>query len=119
MQRHWRLRRTEDFARLRATGRVRRHPFLILSVAPNHLSHNRYGFVTSKRLGKAVVRSRIRRLLREVVRRAHPYLTPGFDLVFVARPPIVGQTYQAIDKTVVSSLKKAGLWQSPAGEQKK
>ena len=65
MQRRLRLRRKDDFARLRQHGRVWRHHMLILSVTPNGLTHNRYGFVTSKHLGKAVVRNRTRRLLRE------------------------------------------------------
>jgi ribonuclease P protein component len=118
MQRHLRLRRKADFAYLRQHGRVWRHPFLILSVAPNGLTHNRYGFVTSKQLGKAVTRNRVRRLLHEVVRHAHPYLVPGHDLAFIARGAIVGQPYQAIDQAVTTSLQQAGLWAVPPGDEK-
>ncbi|MBN1202731.1 MAG: ribonuclease P protein component [Anaerolineae bacterium] len=108
-----RLRRKEDFAHLRKTGRVWRHPFLILSVAPNQLAHNRYGFVTSKRLGKAVTRTLTRRLLREAIRRLHPVLAPGYDLVLIARAPIVGQPYQAICEAVQSCLQQTELWPPP------
>lgn len=116
MQRYLRLRRQEDFRRLRSAGRVWRHPFFILSVIPNGLPHNRYGFVVSKQLGKAVVRNRVRRLLREAVRHVHPDLAPGYDMALIARGPVVGQPYHAISGAVVSVLQQAGLWQSLPGE---
>ncbi|NDJ78271.1 MAG: ribonuclease P protein component [Chloroflexi bacterium] len=110
MQRHLRLRRQEDFASLRAHGQVWRHRLLILSVLPNGLPHNRYGFVTSKQLGHAVVRNRVRRLLREAVRGADPYLLPGHDMVFVARRTIASQPFAVVDEAVTSSLQRSGLW---------
>lgn len=117
MQRHLRLRRKEDFAHLRQTGHVWRHPLLLLSVTPNGLSHNRYGFVTSRQLGGAVVRNRIRRMLREVMRHAHPQLVQGYDMALIARGPIVGQPYQAIDDAIMTSLQRAGLWRLQGEQQ--
>jgi len=109
MQRPLRLRRKEDFARLRTSGQVWRHPFVIMSAAPNALPHNRYGFIIGKRLGNAVRRNRIRRLLREAVRQAHPVLAQGYDVVFIAREAIAGQDLAAIRAAVVSCLQRAGL----------
>ena len=111
MQRHLRLRRREDFHRLRATGRVWRHPFFMLSVTPNGLPYNRYGFVISKQLGNAVVRNGIRRRLRESMRHAHPYLVSGYDMALIARTPVVGQSYRVVNQAVVTLLQQAGLWQ--------
>lgn len=117
MQRHLRLRRNDDFARLRATGQVWRHPFLILSVVSNGLPHNRYGFITSKHLGKAVVRNRIRRRLREAVRQAHPCIKPGHDIAVIARESIDGQPYHAVSDALKATLQQAGLWMSTPREQ--
>jgi ribonuclease P protein component len=114
MQRHLRLRRKQDFARLRQQGRTWRHPFVIVSVTPNELPHNRYGFVTGKSLGKAVVRNYIRRILREIVREVHAQLRQGYDIAFIARPAIVGQPFQVVRQTVHTLLQNAGLWQSSA-----
>jgi ribonuclease P protein component len=116
MQRYLRLRRQDDFRRLRSIGRVWRHPFFILSVTANGLPHNRYGFVISTQLGNAVVRNRIRRLLREAVRHAHPDLAPGYDMALIARGPVVGQPYPAVSEAVPRVLQQAGLWQSSPGE---
>jgi ribonuclease P protein component len=109
MERRLRLRRSEDYARLRREGRRYQHHALALSMVENNLSHNRYGFVTSKRVGKAVARNRVRRLLREVLRSLHPHLRDGFDVVVVARPAIVGQRYADVQRIVEGLAQQAGL----------
>jgi ribonuclease P protein component len=109
MQQRFRLRRNEDFARLRRDGRTYRHPLLSLTFAPNGLSHNRYGFVTSRHLGMAVVRNRVRRQLRESVRLHHAEIRVGFDLVFIARQPIVGQPFLVVQRIVSELAQRAGL----------
>jgi len=116
MQRRLRLRRTDDFARLRAAGRVWRHPWLVLSMTTNGLPHNRYGFVTSKQVGGAAARNRVRRVLREAVRQLHPRLRPGHDLALIARSPIVGQPSAEVWRVVETLTQRAGLLETP-GEQ--
>ena len=109
MRKRFRLRRAEDFARLRRIGRRYHHPLLSLSLAPNGLTHNRYGFVTTKRLGKAVTRNRVRRLLRESVRLLHTDLVSGFDLVIIARPAVVGKSFPVIQQAIEETLRRAGI----------
>ena len=110
MQRHLRLRRAEDFSRLRRVGKTHPHRFLVLSCTPNELTHNRYGFIVSKHLGKAVRRNRIRRRLREIVRALDPQLTPGFDVVLIARQPLAEQPFDAIVRTVNELFRRAELF---------
>lgn len=109
MQRRFRLHHTGDFARLRREGQAYRHPLMILNLASNTLSHNRYGFIISKRLGNAVVRNRTRRLMREAVRQLHPQFQPGFDVIMVARPALVGQPFITVLRTVNGLFSRAGL----------
>src|SRR3989304_1234240 len=78
-----RLRRRKDFDTVFQEGHVLANRLLVLRTAPNELPPNRYGFVTSKRLGKAVVRNRVRRPLRESVRSLAAQ--PGWDVVVSAR----------------------------------
>ncbi len=104
-----RLARSEDFARLRLEGQTFRGRFMLINVAPNTLSHNRYGLVTSKRLGGAVVRNRVRRLIREGLRQTTPQMRVGWDVVLVAHPSIVGQSLVEIMRAFDTLARQAGL----------
>lgn len=110
MQRPLRLRASADFERVRVQGRSWRHPFLTLAAASNNLDHNRYGFVTSRRLGSAVVRNRVRRLLREITRQATAQLQPGFDIVLITRNEIVDQPYNKVNEALDQLFKRANLY---------
>jgi len=109
MQRRLRLRRAADFRRLRETGSSHANRYLVLSVAPNDLSHNRYGIITTRRLGTAVARNRARRRIREAIRHWHPLIAPGYDMVFIARQPAVHCAYPELLNAMQSLLQRAGL----------
>ena len=111
MQRHLRLRRAEHFHRLRQVGKTHPHRLLVLSYTPNELTYNRYGFIVSKHLGKAVARNRIRRRLREVVRALDPQLIPGYDVVLIARQPLAEQPFDVLMRTVHELFRRAELFQ--------
>lgn len=98
MHRRLRLRHRRDFTRLRQSGTVCSVPGLRLSYLPNELTNNRYGFVVGKRMGNAVKRNRIRRLLRESVRLLHPRLQQGFDMAIIAHPNLRDKTFDDIQQ---------------------
>ena len=91
-----RLRRPADFADIWAHGRFYRHSALVLALRANGLSHNRYGFVTGKRLGTAVVRNRAKRRLRAAIGQLHVGLLPGYDIVVIARPMVLTQPFNEL-----------------------
>jgi ribonuclease P protein component len=95
VQRKFRLTRSEDFKRVRRTGKSYAHPLVVLVVqACNMCEHVRVGVTAGKTTGTAVHRNRAKRLLREAMR---PYLStfaPGLDLILIARPPLVTATLQ-------------------------
>ncbi|MCC6612049.1 MAG: ribonuclease P protein component [Anaerolineae bacterium] len=109
MDARFRLRRREDFARLRRHGHTYRRPWLSLSVVQNEVGHNRYGFITSKQLGKAVTRNRVRRVLREVIRLRHADVQPGFDILWIARSGLVGKPWPVVVQMVDELYRQAGL----------
>lgn len=96
LKRQFRLRQRSDFARLKQVGRVRQTPMLLVSIAPNTLPNNRYGIVTARRIGSAVKRNRVRRLIREALRYRQPQIKSSYDVVIVAKSPIVGQTLMQV-----------------------
>jgi len=112
MQRRYRLRNAQDFARQRREGRIFRNRLMRMSVLSNELPHNRYGFVVSKQLGNAVTRNRVRRLLREALRLLHPAIKPGYDVVIIARRELVGQSFTTVQSVARELLLQAQLVES-------
>ena len=102
-----RLRKDSQFANVRAQGKTWACESVVLKAIPNGLPWNRYGFVTSKRLGNAVVRNRIKRRLREIVRSAPT--RDGWDLVFIARQGSKTANYQQLLSSVMKVLHRAHL----------
>lgn len=81
-----RLSRSADFERAYRRGQSAGNRYLVLYVFPREPGdHPRLGVSVSRRLGGAVVRNRVKRLLREAFRTA-PELPTGRDYVAVARP---------------------------------
>jgi ribonuclease P protein component len=107
MRRQFRLRRRSDFDAIFEKGRAWNNNLLVLRVLPNNLTLNRYGFVTSRRLGKAVVRNKVRRRLREIVRTL-PVKT-GVDVVISAKTAAAQADFQQLKRAVVDLLKRANL----------
>jgi ribonuclease P protein component len=107
MRRELRLRRGKDFDAVFRQGRAWHNELLVLRSIPNALEHNRYGFITSKRLGKAVVRNRVKRRLRESVRVLPA--NPGWDVVVSAKGKAAEADFKALNGAVVHLLERAGI----------
>lgn len=109
MKRKYRLTKNEQFQRVRRHGRSWAHPLLVLCALPNGLAHSRFGFAISQRIGKATLRNRVKRLIREATRLRQPAIAPGWDLVFIARGPIREADFSQVEAALVQLLKRARL----------
>src|SRR5436305_883077 len=104
----YRLTRSRDFVRARRSGRATGSQLMVLYVLPTRTPGTRIGFSVSKRVGKATVRNRVKRLMREAVRHHLHSLGPGQDLVFIARPGAAGASFSEVASTVGYLLRKSG-----------
>ena len=109
MKRQYRLRHNSDFRRVRQHGKSYASPIMVLAFLRNELNHNRFGFVVSKRLGKAVQRNKIKRRMREAVRHRISQIKPGFDVILIARKQINRATMRDISQTLDYLLEKGDL----------
>ena len=105
-----RLRRTSEYHRVKRDGFVRRGKLLILSaVEVEHCGSSRVGIVSSRRLGSAVVRNRLRRRLREIVRRHQHDLRQGLWIVLIARRDAAKANYRGLEDEWLRLAKRASI----------
>ena len=67
---------------------------------------HRLGITVSNKIGKAVVRNKVRRRLREIYRLHEGEMQRGCDLVFVARGRSVDATYAQLEQAVLKACKQ-------------
>ncbi len=82
---------------------------LVLYARKNRTAENRVGITVSKKLGKAHIRNRVRRRLREVYRLHEAQFQPGWDIVVVARTRAVDAPFAELTKAYLALAKKAGI----------
>ena len=93
------------FRRLRR-GRTGRGRFLAIRWLPTRHGKLRVGIVVSRKVGNAVVRNRVRRRLREILRRMH---LPAADLMVLARPEAADANFHELARDLMRALDKSGL----------
>lgn len=81
----------------------------MLVAAPNDLDHIRLGTAVSKRVGSAVVRNRVRRRIREIVRLRQHDLTPGFDILIIARPASASASWNDLCGAIEGLFRRARI----------
>ena len=81
----WRIRRRKDYLVVQSRGCRIHCAYFLMLLLPNGRSHTRVGITVSKKVGKAVVRNRVRRYVREVFRQNKAWFPPGHDVVVIAK----------------------------------
>jgi ribonuclease P protein component len=100
-----RLRRSAEFRHVRELARRGiAHPLLVMYVAPNDLGATRAGITVSRRVGKAVVRNRVRRRLSEALRARFDQLPANTDIVISARPASAAASWSELNAALDAVL---------------
>ncbi len=104
-----RLTKRGDFQEIFKQGKSVATKGLVLYILPNELGFNRSGFIASKKVGNAVIRNRIKRLLKEAYRSLSGEIISGFDLVFIARLPSAKYEYFQAAAETERVIRRSGL----------
>ena len=109
MQRKFRLTRSDDFKRVRQSGRSYAHPLVVLVARDSDQPRVRVGVAAGRTVGNAVYRNRAKRLLREAMRPLVAGIPAGWDLILIARPGLTTATLTDTRVALDSLLRRAGL----------
>ena len=109
MNRKFRLTRSADFKRVRGLGKSYAHPLIVLITLPNELEQPRIAVVAGRHVGKAVIRNRAKRLIRAAISPLITSIKPGWDILLIARKPIVDATYHDTEQALMILLHRAHL----------
>ena len=100
-----------EFRRLYQHGKSAVTPAMVIYCRRSKTGGSRLGITVSTKLGKAVVRNRIKRRLREVYRLSLPQLKPGYDVVLVGRARALDLPFPRLMDTFQRSCKKLAIWE--------
>ncbi|MFH1487164.1 MAG: ribonuclease P protein component [Chloroflexota bacterium] len=107
MRREERLKESAQFRQVLSQRQSWANSLFALKALPNQLPFNRYGLIVSRRVGSAVVRNRVKRLLREVIRMAPT--KKGWDIVFIARKASADADFNRVKEAVTSLFSQARI----------
>lgn len=109
MQRRFRLTRKSDIKRVRQEGRSLANAMLVLGYLPNQMNQNRAAVIAGRSVGGAVQRNYAKRRIRSVFQTLQPELNQGFDLVLIARKPMLDVEHRSVINGMRSLLQRAGI----------
>ena len=104
------IKENSDFKRAYYRGKSVVEKRLVIYFRKNKYGFNRLGLTVSPKIGCAVVRNRIRRLIKENYRVLQG-LNEGYDIVIVARSRSSNASFDEIGKDLAKGFKEAGLLQ--------
>jgi len=105
-----RLTQSAEFEHVKKNGRAQRGQLIVLSIVPaNGATPFRAGFITSRALGRAVLRNRVRRRLREIVRKHQREVVNGIWMVIIARASAARASHEQLEVEWLRLAKRASI----------
>jgi len=105
----YRISHQEDYQEIYKKGKKFNGRYIIIYIKGNKLHYNRFGIVTSKKVGNAVIRNRAKRQIRAVIQELNKVMIGSNDMVVIAKSNISESSYSVIKKDFCSIMRKAGL----------
>ncbi len=109
-----RLTRTSEFLKVKDKGQSCHGRLIVLSFLKTGDTQTRVGLITSRRVGNAVIRNRVRRRLREIIRLSRSRLKPGHWLVLIARKSAADATYASIEQEWLKLAARTFIFENDA-----
>lgn len=110
MKKKYRVKSEKDFQNAFQKGTSYANRQLVLYVYPKvGQVHFRVGFSVGKKMGNAVERNKIKRLLRHAVHELSPAIDNEYDYLLIARKDIINKNFYEIKKSLIHVMKIASI----------
>lgn len=109
MRQSARLTKSDEIQRVRLEGHTVAHPALVVGFLKNQCTRNRTAVIAGRSVGGAVQRNLAKRRMRSALQTYAEHLDQGYDLVLIARKPILTYPYAALQVALKSLLRRAEL----------
>jgi ribonuclease P protein component len=103
-----RLRKRPEFLNLSRWGKKTHSPNFVIITRPNDQGATRLGLTVSTKVGNAVVRNRLKRVLRECFRQNRHRISPTKDILIIAKKPAVELSFTEIESEFKKAVIDAG-----------
>lgn len=123
MRKQLRLRNRADFSRVYRSGKsFANSQFVVYISKQRNADPFRCGISASKKIGNAVVRNRMRRVIKEVVRKLEPKIAayaPQVDIIIIVRKPATLLSFAELEKSIQHVFRRAGLLEAARRVEKR
>ena len=105
------LKKDSDFRKVYKHGKSFANRYLVMYILNNKSENSRIGISVSKKVGKAIIRNKVRRRIKEAYRvNIDENVKYGYDIVFIARVAIKDAEYKDIEKSMKHLVKKSEMF---------
>lgn len=105
------LKKDFDFRKVYKHGKSFANRHLVMYILNNKSENSRIGISVSKKVGKAIIRNKVRRRIKEAYRlNIDEKIKNGYDIVFIARVAIKDADYSDIEKSMKHLIRKSDMY---------
>ena len=109
--------KNREFGKVYQQGKSKADDCLVLYILENGTDVKHLGITVSKKIGNSVVRSRVKRIIKEAWRMQEPYLADGYDYVWIARASAKEKKSTEIEISIQRLARKFRLYRGTEGKK--
>ena len=110
MKKKHRIKKNDEFQAVFQKGKSNANrQFVVYQLDKEEQPNFRIGLSVSKKIGNAVVRNRIKRMVRQAITELKDEIASGKDFVIIARKPCAEMTYEEVKKSLIHVFKRSGM----------
>lgn len=100
MKKKYLIKKNKEYKKIYQRAPSLANRYLVVFCLQNNLPYGRFGFSIGKKVGKAVKRNRLKRLLKEICRLNSSWFNNGYDYIFIARKGIDNLSFIKLKESV-------------------